>query len=97
MDACIADLKAQRRSTWAGLDAVYKRYVTDEQGNYVGPGAHEWDASAVTYEASQELTDVKPSMFTIPFPTEDVVMNPNVASTAEAVHVDVREAYTYDF
>ena len=97
VDACIADLKAQRRSTWNGLDAVYKRYVTDEQGNYVGPGAHEWDASAVTYDASQELTDVKPYMFTIPFPTEDVVMNPNVASTAEAVHVDVREAYSYDF
>ena len=38
-----------------------------------------------------------PSMFTIPFPTEDVVMNPNVGSTAEAVHVDVRETYSYDF
>ena len=36
-------------------------------------------------------------MFTIPFPTEDVVMNPNVASDAEAIHVDVRAEYSYDF
>ena len=98
VNACIADLKAQHRSKWAGdLNGVYKNFVTDTQGNYVGPGAHEWDASAITYDPSEDLTDVKPSMFTIPFPTEDVVMNPNVASTAEAVHVDVRETYSYDF
>ena len=36
-------------------------------------------------------------MFTIPFPTEDVVMNPNVGSDAQPVHVDVRETYKYDF
>ena len=36
-------------------------------------------------------------MFTIPFPTEDVVMNPNVGSDVEAVSVNVRETFTYDF
>ena len=41
--------------------------------------------------------DVKASMFVVPFPTEDVVSNPNVGSTAEPVHVDVRETYSYDF
>lgn len=97
VDACIADLLAQRRSSWGGLDAAYKKFVTDAQGNYVGPGANAWDGSGISYNASQELTDVKPSMFTIPFPTEDVVMNPNVSSTAEAVHVDVRSTYSYDF
>ena len=40
---------------------------------------------------------MKPSMFTVPFPTEDVVMNPNVGSTAEPVHVDVRATFSYDF
>lgn len=97
VDGCIADLLAQRRSYWGGLDAAYKNYVTDDQGNYVGPGAHAWDITGVTYDASEELTDVKPEMFTLPFPTEDVVMNPNMASTAAAVHVDVRETYSYDF
>ena len=64
---------------------------------YVGPGAQAWDVSSVTYNNDQELTDVKAAMFYMPFPTEDVVMNPNVGSTAEAVHVDVRETYSYDF
>ena len=97
VNACIADLKAQRRSHWDGLDKAYKKYVVDDEGNYVGPGAHSWDNSEIIYNPSQELTDVKPSMFTIPFPTEDVVMNPNVGSDAQPVHVDVRETYKYDF
>lgn len=97
VDACIADLKAQRRSHWDGLDKAYKSYVVDDEGNYVGPGAHSWNNSEIIYNPAEELTDVKPSMFTIPFPTEDVVMNPNVGSDAQPVHVDVRETYKYDF
>ena len=97
VDACIADLKAQRRSHWDGITGVYKDYVMDDQGNYSGPGAHAWDPSSISYNPSDELVDVKPSMFTVPFPTEDVVMNPNVASTAAPIHVDVRETYKYDF
>ena len=57
-----------------------------------------WDASGISYDNTQyQLTDVKPEMFTMPFPTEDVVLNPNVASTAEPIHVDVRETYSYNF
>ena len=97
VNACIADLKAQRRSHWDGLDKAYKSYVVDDEGNYVGPGAHSWDNSEIIYNPAEELTDVKPSMLTIPFPTEDVVMNPNVGSDAQPVHVDVRETYKYDF
>ena len=96
-NACIADLLAQKRSGYNGLDGLYKQFVTDAQENYVGPGARAWDTSGVTYNADQELTDVKPSMFYMPFPTEDVVMNPNVGSTSEPIHVDVRETYSYDF
>ena len=33
----------------------------------------------------------------MPFPTEDVVMNPHVASTAEAISLNVRETFSYDF
>ena len=97
VDACIAELKAQRRSHWDGITGVYKDYVMDDQGNYSGPGAHAWDPSSISYNPSDELIDVKPSMFTVPFPTEDVVMNPNVGSTAAPIHVDVRETYKYDF
>ena len=98
VDGCIAELKAQRRSTWGGLDNLYKSFVTNkETGDYEGPGAQAWDASLATYNGNEELVDVKPSMFIMPFPTEDVVLNPNVASTAEAIHVDVRSSYSYNF
>ena len=97
MDACIAELKAQRRSHWDGISGAYEKYVLDDSGEYAGPGAHAWDASDISYNPAEELTDVKPSMFTIPFPTEDVVMNPAVGSDVAPVHVDVRETFSYDF
>ena len=96
-DGCIAELKAQRRSHWDGISSVYKDYVVADNGDYAGPGAHTWDASTISYNNSDDLTDVKASMFTMPFPVEDVVMNPSVGSTAEAVHVDVRNTFSYDF
>ena len=97
MDACIAELKAQRRSHWDGITGVYEKYVLDDAGNYAGPGAHAWDVSQISYNNSEELVDVKASMFIVPFPTEDVVMNPAVGSDVEAVHVDVRDTFSYDF
>ena len=97
VDSVIAELKAQRRSHWDGISDLYQKYVVDDSGNYVGPGAHTWDASDVVYNNEDDITDVKPSMFTVPFPTEDVVMNPNVGSDATPVHVDVRATFSYDF
>lgn len=97
VDACINEIKSQRRSYYEGLADAYKNFVMDDNDNYVGPGAHTWDGSGITYNPVEELTDVKASMFTLPFPTEDVVLNPNVGSDAEAVSVDVRAEYTYDF
>ena len=96
VDSVIAELKAQRRSHWDGISDVYKNYVIAD-GEYKGPGAHPWDESTISYNPSDELTDVKPSMFIMPFPTEDVVMNPRVGSDVEAVSVDVRATFTYDF
>ena len=95
-DVVIAELKAQRRSHWDGITDVYKDYVVAD-GEYKGPRAHDWDDSTISYNPAEELTDVKASMFTMPFPTEDVVMNPHVGSTEAPVHVDVRETFTYDF
>ena len=97
VDACIAELKAQRRSHWDGISDVYKNYVLADNGSYAGPGAHTWDSASISYNPKDDLTDVKASMFTVPFPTEDVVMNPNVGSTVEAVHLDVRETFNYDY
>ena len=96
-NACIADLLGQNRNIWTGLPDLYKTYVTDASGNYAGPGARAWDTSGVSTDDQYKLPDLDASVFTMPFPTEDVVMNPNVGSTAEAVHVDVRETFTYNY
>ncbi|MGM9791989.1 MAG: RagB/SusD family nutrient uptake outer membrane protein [Candidatus Cryptobacteroides sp.] len=103
MDACCAELLAQRRSGWSGdLLTAFKNFVIGDDGNYAGPGAHSWDVSAVVYlsqgmEGCADLTNVTPEMFTLPFPTEDAVLNPGVGSGAEAIHVDVREEYKYNY
>ena len=98
VNACIADLTAQRRGYWQGdLNGVYKDFVQDSEGNYAGPATNPWDASGLTYNGDNDLVDVKASMFIVPMPTEDVVANPNMATTAPAIHVDIRETYSYDF
>ena len=101
LQGCIDELYAQRRSYWDGLNDNYEAYVCDEQGNYVGPGASEWGSTGVemTYNNSQELSagSVKASIFSLPFPTEDEVQNPNMATSAPAIHVDVRSEYKYNF
>ncbi len=88
----IAELKAQKRSYWEGLDKVYKTWI-GEDFDYSGS----WDASAVTYNTKYDNPNVTVSSFTLPFPTEDVVFNGNMASTAEAIEVDVRGTYHYNF
>ena len=97
VDGCISELLAQRRSAWDGLGKAYGNYVLDATGEYAGPGANTWDNSNIKYKGDEELVDVKASMFTMPFPSEDVVLNPNMGSDVAGVHVDVRETYKYDF
>ncbi|MBQ2526334.1 MAG: RagB/SusD family nutrient uptake outer membrane protein [Bacteroidales bacterium] len=92
MDACIAELKAQRRSYWDGLDDVWKSYIGDAF-DYSGT----WDASEVQYNNAEDNPNVTAASFKLPFPTEDVVFNGNMASDAVPVHVDVREEYSYNF
>ena len=98
MDGCISELLAQRRSYWDGLDSAYKPYLVDDTGNYVGAGAaSSWDASSVTYNNLYDLKDVKASMFTLPMPDEDAVLNPNMGTAATPIHIDVRNTYSFDF
>ena len=39
--------------------------------------------------------DTGKKYFFMPFPTEDVIFNPNLGSSVDGVHVDVRETYSY--
>ncbi len=96
-DACIKELLSQRRSGYSGIDYACRNYVVSDTGDYVGPGASPWDNSGIEYQGDWDLKKVEASMFTMPFPTEDVVLNPNMGSDVKGVHVDVRATYKYNF
>lgn len=68
----VADIQAQRRNAYLGsLNDVYKAYY--ENGV--------WDASAITYntdEFTPTADAIKAKLAALPFPSEDVVYNPNL-------------------
>lgn len=93
MDYCINELKNQRRSDYYGLDDLWKGYY--ETGVWSKKGQKDKTGYPGT---NYDNPNVTAESFQLPFPTEDVVFNKNMASTAEAIHVDnIREAYPYNF
>lgn len=83
--ACIDEIKSQYRNQIWGCDELYKAYYES--------GA--WDISKLSYNTGLAAPNVTPASFTLPFPTEDVALNPNMGSSVPAVHVDIRKSYTY--
>ena len=100
MDDAIKELLAQKRNQLYSYDAVCADYF---EGATVGAGdkmdysACEWnpDPSVTFYNTDTPAPNVTPSVFTLPFPQEDVVYNPNLLEPA--VEVDVRATYVYNF
>ena len=64
---------------------VYKSYF--ESGSWTV------DSNEVRYNPDAKAPNVTISSFTLPFPTEDVVFNPNLMK--DPIHVDVRSEYSY--
>ena len=93
MQYCIDELESQHRSTYYGLDDLYMGYY--ETG--VWNKKHQLDN--VGYPGiNVDNPNVTASSFQLPFPTEDVVFNGNMASDAVPEHVEnIREAYPYNF
>ena len=87
VNACIAELKAQRRNAIWGCSEVYKTYY--ESGNIT------WDPSNIQYDTDTPIPNVTANSFNLPYPTEDVALNPNLGSNAEPIHGDVRNEYSY--
>lgn len=88
LDGAINELKSQRRNQWYGLDALYEPYYSS--------GYETWIVTDdVKYNEDTPAPNVTKESFTLPFPTEDLVYNPNLAK--DAVEVDVRATYSYDF
>ena len=89
VQSCIDELKSQHRNALWGCDGVYKAYY--ESNGTV------WDIenSDIQYNSGDPVPNVTVNSFQLPFPIEDVALNPNVASDAPSIHVDVREVYSY--
>ena len=87
--ACINELKSQHRNQLWNCDALYKAYY--QSGAW---GLTTADGT-VEYNFDTPVPNVTEKSFVLPFPTEDVALNPNVASDAPSVHVNIREAYSY--
>lgn len=87
VDSCIKELKSQRRNAMWNVNDAYKTYFES--------GYATWDASKIEYDTQTPAPNVTANSFTIPFPTEDVAINPNLGSNAEPIHVDVRSTYSY--
>jgi hypothetical protein len=80
----INELKAQRRDVYYGLDDLYKKYFED--GSFTLTDDQR-------YNDNPQIPNVTVSSFTLPFPTEDVVFNPNLME--DPIHVDVRSEFSY--
>jgi hypothetical protein len=89
VDACIAEIKAQKRNALWGCDAVYKRYYESNVWSYNETGGE------MQYDTDTPAPNVTANSFQLPFPTEDVALNPNLGSNAAPIHVDVRSTYSY--
>ena len=82
---CIAELKAQKRGAFFGLNTLYE--------NYYKSGAWNVNNTDMRYNPEAQAPNVTAQSFTLPFPSQDVVFNGNLLN--EAVHVDVRSTYSY--
>ena len=93
---CVSDLKAQKRNTNGGLNEIYKNYY--KTGDWVVPSTAKYDTQTPVPVVEALLVDDKDTgkkYFALPFTAKDVTFNPNLASSAEAQHVDVRATYSY--
>lgn len=88
VDACIEELTNQKRNALWNLDACYKAYYES--------GYATWDTSDAQYDTETTAPNVTESSFELPYPTEDVALNPNLGSNVDPIHVDVRTEYSYD-
>ena len=87
VNACIAELSNQRRNAIWGCDGAYKKYFESDGAT--------WDTSSIQYDESTPKPNVTANSFILPYPTEDVALNPNLGSNVEPIHVDVRSEYSY--
>ena len=87
VNSCINELKAQRRNAIWNCNSAYKTWY---ESGYVT-----WDPTDIQYDEETPIPNVTANSFVLPYPTEDVALNPNLGSNVEPDHVDVRATYSY--
>lgn len=87
MNKAMNTIRNQRRNGYYGLPDLYKSYYDSNRTTWVV------DPSTMYYETNTPIPNVTPSIFTLPFPDEDVVYNPHLLEAAK--HVDVRTEFAY--
>lgn len=89
VSSCITELQSQRRNAYWNLDAPYKAYYES--------GGATWtiDETSTRYDSDTAAPNVTANSFQLPYPTEDVTLNPNLGSNVDPIHVDVRATYSY--
>ncbi len=89
--AAISELVSQRRNPYWNLNGLFKYYY--ENGVWDVSKAGEAANGEAGYDETTPAPNVTASSFTLPFPSEDVVYNPNLLK--DPIHEDVRELYAY--
>ena len=89
---CINELTNQKRNSFWGIDALYKAAY---EGSWsIDPAKQGYDGNtAAPNVASMMKTDpdTNKKYFFLPFPTEDVLFNPNLASDINGIEVDLKK------
>lgn len=89
----IDEITAQRRNSYWNLKTLYKYYYDTGVWDIQKSAASEEGAYEAVYDTQTPAPNVTADKFELPFPTEDVVFNPNLLK--DAVHVDIRATYSY--
>lgn len=85
LSGAINELKSQRRNQYYGLQDLYEKYYES--------GIWSLDTTTTRYNTDTPAPNVTASSFTLPFPQNDVVIDPNL--NKDPIHVDVRSTYSY--
>ena len=91
-ERAISELKSQRRNSYWNLNLMFKEYYKTGQWQLVNKDDDGKDQTA-TYDDQTPIPNVTINSFTVPFPMEDLTFNPHLKE--DAIHVNVRETYSY--
>lgn len=88
----IDEIKKQRRNSYWNLNALYKYYFNNGVWD-IQKSAESEDSGEAMYDNTTDAPNITVDSFTLPFPSEDVVFNPDLLKPAE--HIDVRATYSF--